>query len=352
MYINEFIKDTYRIKDHEDRNGYLCLDMNENPEGLPEEFVQSVLKKVTPQFLASYPVKEPLIEKIARREGVGKENVSLTNGSDEGIRLVFETFTHPGGRLLTVAPTFEMYQVYGSMFGVKLDTVSFGEDFSIAEEEVLKNIHEDTDLVVLLNPNSPIGAEFSDEAVERIVEKAGKANAVVLIDEAYYPYGVESRIDFCRAHPHVIVLRTFSKLCSMAALRVGYMVGGRECIHLIENAKSTYNVNAVGILFARELLEREDILNTLKENIDQGRDYLVQKLSGQGYTFYGSKGNYLLIKPFRAPEEICRELRENKILIKTYRKGLLKDWLRVTLGSKEIMRQFWEAFYKAEGCQA
>ena len=109
MYKDKYIASTYRIKDHTDRRGYLRLDMNENPEGLPEDFVRETVKKITPEFLASYPQKDNLLGLIAGREGVDVQNVTLTNGSDEGMRLVFETFTHAGGRVLTVTPTFEMY---------------------------------------------------------------------------------------------------------------------------------------------------------------------------------------------------------------------------------------------------
>ncbi len=348
MYRDKYIASTYRIKDHTDRRGYLRLDMNENPEGLPEDFVRETVKKITPEFLASYPQKDNLLGLIAGREGVDVQNVTLTNGSDEGMRLVFETFTHAGGRVLTVTPTFEMYQVYASMFGVELDTVPFKEDFTIETEELLGAIKEDTNLVVLLNPNSPIGTEFTEEEFERIVAKAEAVGAVVLVDEAYYPFGVESKVAYCRKHPHVMVMRTFSKWCSLAALRVGYLIGSEECIHLIENAQSTYNVNSVGILFAEELLKREDILDMLRQSMEEGRNYLVSKLESAGYSYYAAKGNYILIKPKKAPQLIAEGLKEEHILIKTYRKGMLAGWLRITLGSRKIMERFWEGFFRME----
>lgn len=352
MYRDKYIASTYRIKDHTDRRGYLRLDMNENPEGLPEDFVRETVKKITPEFLASYPQKDNLLGLIAGREGVDVQNVTLTNGSDEGMRLVFETFTHAGGRVLTVTPTFEMYQVYVSMFGVELDTVPFKEDFTIETEELFGAIKEDTNLVVLLNPNSPIGTEFTEEEFERIVAKAEAVGAVVLVDEAYYPFGVESKVEHCRKYPHVMVMRTFSKWCSLAALRVGYLIGSEECIHLIENAQSTYNVNSVGILFAEELLKREDILDMLRQSMEAGRDYLVSKLESAGYSYYAAKGNYILIKPKKAPQLIAEGLKEEHILIKTYRKGMLAGWLRITLGSRKVMEKFWKSFCRMEECDS
>lgn len=202
--------------------------------------------------------------------------------------------------------------------------------------------------MVLLNPNSPIGTEFTEEEFERIVAKAEAVGAVVLVDEAYYPFGVESKVEHCRKYPHVMVMRTFSKWCSLAALRVGYLIGSEECIHLIENAQSTYNVNSVGILFAEELLKREDILDMLRQSMEEGRNYLVSKLESAGYSYYAAKGNYILIKPKKAPQLIAEGLKEEHILIKTYRKGMLAGWLRITLGSRKIMERFWEGFFRME----
>jgi len=345
--INPYIAETYRIKDHENRNGYLRLDMNENPQGLPNDFVQEVLRKITPEFLATYPQKDHLINTIACREKVQAENVTLVNGSDEGIRLVFETFTHPGGSVLTVTPTFEMYQVYAGMFGLQLCTVPFTDGFSVDVEKVLALINETTDLVVLLNPNSPIGTVFTEEEFSRIAQRSERMGAFLLIDEAYYPFGVMSKVNAFKQYPHVMVLRTFSKLCSIAALRVGFMVGSAEDIHLIENAQSTYNVNSVGILFAEELLKREDILRELQQSVQEGRKYLVHQLEQAGYSYYAGGGNYILIKSKSNPQRTAAYLKENGILIKTYKKGMLEGWIRITLGNRNVMEKFWNVFCKA-----
>ncbi len=347
VYKNEYIAGTYRIKDHGDRMGYLRLDMNENPEGLPEDFVQEVLKKITPEFLAAYPQKDRLIGAIADREHTGTQNVTLVNGSDEGMRLVFEVFTHAGGRVLTVTPTFEMYKVYAEMFGLRLDTVPFGENFGMDVGDIIQGIKDETNLAVLLNPNSPVGAVFTQEEFERIAQQCEKTGTFLLIDEAYYPFGAASALDLYRKYPHVMVLRTFSKLCSMAALRVGFLVGNAEDIHLIENAQSTYNVNSVGILFAEELLKREDILQGLHRSVEEGREYLVKKLESAGYEYYAAGGNYVLVRCGN-PAKTAAGLKENGILVKSYKSGILEGWIRVTLGSRNVMGKFWEGFEKAE----
>ena len=350
IYKNEYIANIYRLKDHEDRREYLRLDMNENPEGLPKEFVQEVVYKITPEFLATYPQKGELIDSIAKREHVEADNITLVNGSDEGIRLIFEVFTHAGGRVLMAAPTFEMYQVYAKMFGLHIDTVSFQQDFSIDIESLLAAITEQTNLVVILNPNSPIGTAFTSVEFDRIAAQTAKMGALLLVDEAYYPFGVQTKAQYYKIYPHVMVLRTFSKLYSIAALRLGFLIGSTEYIHLIENAQSTYNVNSVGILFAQELLKREDILQNLEQSIEEGRAYLTKKLEETGYDYYAASGNYILLKSKREPKITAQRLKDEHILVKIYRAGaFLEEWIRVTVGSRRVMEQFWESFYKAEG---
>lgn len=348
MFVNEYIKNIYRIKDHENRDSYLRLDMNENPEGLPEEFVCEVIKKITPETISRYPQKDKLIRLISESEDIDINNITLTNGSDEGIRLVFETFTHPGSNVLTVSPSFEMYRVYASMFGVNAVSIEYDKNFQINIQDILNKIDEETDVIALLNPNSPIGTEYTDEEFRLIIEKAQKIDALVVIDEAYYPFGVDTQMQLIKDYDNVVVLRTFSKLCSMAGVRIGYMAGNSQLINYIENAQSTYNVNSIGILFAEELLKRKDILQQLVETEKLGKEYLSNKLQEAGYEYYSKYGNYILIKTKKEPKKIADELRKRKILVKNYGNELLGSWLRITTGSKNIMENFWYAFCDVE----
>lgn len=348
MYINPYLKKITRVKDHEDRTGYLWLDMNENPEGLPEEFVRRTLEKVSTQTIAGYPYKEELIQLIAEREQLSADAVTLTNGSDEGIKLMFETFTRDTDKVIAVTPSFEMYRIYAEMKGVKLDTVTYDESFQIRVTDIIDKIDAKTDAIVLLNPNSPIGSEYSKDEYIRIIEKACQVGALVFIDEAYVPFGVQSQIDLIRKYDNVLILRTFSKLCSMAGLRVGYILGNPQLIKYLDNAEGSYNVNTMGILFASELLKNPMLLQQLADIQAEGKRYLCEKLEQGAYDYIGQYGNYVLIRTKKNPKKVAQMMREKKILIKTYNNSLLKDWVRVTTGSKKIMRQFWDSFSRVD----
>lgn len=282
-YIDENIKNTYRVKQKESRVGYLRLDMNENPEGLPVGFFNKVINKITPELLAMYPEKENVLSLIAKHENISKECISLTNGSDEAMRFVFETFACKGKKVLTATPTFEMYDVYCNIFGMKHEMVPFDEEFKISVDEILDKIDEDTNIIVLLNPNSPIGTAYSHDQVHAILNKASSMGAIVLIDEAYHYFYDRTLIDFINNYDNVLVIRTFSKLCSMAGARIGFIAGNKELIHYIENAEATYNVNSIGLLFVEEMLKSPHLIEKLQEIERDGREYLVAKLKESNY---------------------------------------------------------------------
>ncbi len=348
MYVNPYLEKIHRIKDHEDRRDFIRLDMNENPVGLPEDFVQQVLSTITAETIASYPRKDALLELIAKREDVEMENITLTNGSDEGIKLLYETFTHEGANVVMVTPTFEMYRIYAEMFGVEVKALAYEENFIITAQQIMDVIDKSTDLVVLLNPNSPIGGVYSDEECCQIIEKAAQNDAMVCIDEAYYPFGVSTKVALTKKYENVVVLRTFSKLFSMAGVRVGYAIGNKLPISYMENAEGSYNVNTVGILFAEAILKQPEIIERLIDVEKEGKTYLIERLQENGYRYYGEFGNYILIKTKKSAKEIATELRKDKILIKTYGNDLLKDWIRVTTADVETMKKFWEAFVRVE----
>ena len=348
MYINKYIREVERVKNHEDRTDYLRLDMNENPEGLPSDFFNKIKGLITPELVSSYPQKERLMSLIAEKEGINSDGISIVNGSDEGIKLVFETFTKPGSNVVTVTPSFELYNVYCKMFGLENRTIEYDGDFLLSVQKISESIDENTHLVVLLNPNSPIGNTYSDEEFKTIISKANDVGAIVLIDEAYYYFGAPSKMEYVNKYKNVLVLRTFSKLCSIAGLRIGFLCGDSQLIKYVDNAQLSFNVNSIAILFAEQMLLHPQIIEELIEIQQKGRNYIIEQLDTHQYQYYAQCGNYILIKPKKKAYELREELKKQGILIKTYRQSILQDWIRITIGSERIMNIFWNTFQKVE----
>ncbi len=341
------IEELYRVSPRQGRGGFLRLDMNENPEGLPGDFFNKVISKLTPELLAMYPETGALTKKLAVYLGVAPDMISLSNGSDEAIKCIFEVFGN-SGNVISVYPTFEMYAVYAKLYSLEHRTVNYRDDFSVNIDDIVGAIDAGTSIVSLLNPNNPIGNVYNVKETERIIKKAGECGAMVVIDEAYHYFYPKTFIALANKYDNVLLTRTFSKLCSIAGCRIGYTVGNTQLVSLLDKVRGTYCINAVALTFAEAILDDPDLIPALIAKEKAGRDYVIASLAANGYKHYAENGNYIFIKPRLPAEEISAALEEEKILVKTYSHRLLKDYIRITTGGIEPMKRFCNIFYKID----
>ncbi len=349
FYVNELVKNTIRVPQPEGRGAYIRLDQNENPDGLPKWLFDSVMEKVTPEFLAIYPEETVPTEKYAKMLGLKKENVTLTDGSTVGMGYVIKIFGQSGKDILCVTPSFAMYEVYAEMIGMKVKNLKYENDFSYRIENTLNAINEDTGIVVLVNPNMPVGNVYSKEDIISIINKAKQHNAIVIIDEAYYYFYDKTSIDLIKEYDNVFVLRTFSKMLSIPSLRLGVIMSSEENIKYINNYKPHYTVNSIALLFAEAIVDNHDkLLAELNEQYLEGKDYITKALNDNEYETIPSEGCYVCIKPkHKTSREITDLLKENGILI-LCGKGGLTGWLRLTIAHKKYMELFINTLLKID----
>lgn len=343
-YVDENIANTERVFPDQDRYDYYRYDMNENPEGLPKEFVDEVIKEITPEFLATYPEPDRFIYKYAEFVGAKYENILTTNGSDMAIRYLLEIFGKKGGEVITVSPSFEMYRVNCSILGLKHVPISYEADMTMDVEKIVNAITNDTNIVVLLNPNNPMGNTYTEEEVEHVIAKAKECGAIVIIDEAYHYFYSGTFMKYALEEENVVVLRTFSKLLSLAACRLGIIISNEKLIHYVKNARLTFEVNSIALLFAERILERPQLIEELIKIEKEGKEYLLEELRRQGYTCKAGKGNFMFVQPKHDAHVIAQRLKdERKVLVHAYSNELLKNYLRVSTGSKAAMKIFADA---------
>lgn len=348
MKIQKPYRDLYRVNPPQGRAAYLRLDMNENPDGLPQDFFDSVMKTITPSLLATYPETGRLVGLLADYLGVNDNQVMVTNGSDEALKLIFEVFGGPGQKLVSVWPTFAMYMVYGKMRGMTHVEIPYKEDFSVDVEDILAAIDQDTAIVSLLNPNNPIGNVYTEAEVEAIIEKARQCDALVIIDEAYYYFYDRTFIELCKKADNVVLVRTFSKLCSIAGLRVGYVVSQPDLIQYLFNARPSYSVNNIALRFAEEIIQRKDLIDRLIEVEREGRSYIISQLKNAEIPYYAENGNYVFIHCGSNKQKLADTLKELGVLVKVYENDpLLQEYIRISTGGKEQMEMFWNKFIEA-----
>ena len=348
-HVNESIRNTERVFPEQGRYGKHRYDMNENPEGLPEEFVQSVLKEITPEYLSIYPESDAFLKKYADFVGVGFENVIATNGSDMAIRYLLETFCGPGKEVVTVSPSFEMYWVNCSILGLRHVPVPYKDDMTIDAADIVAAIGPNTDVVVLLNPNNPIGNVYSDEDVAAIVDAARANSAIVVIDEAYHYFYDKTFVDLVKRESNVVVLRTFSKLFSIAACRLGVVIADEGIIDCLKRIKLTFDANAISLKFGERIIDEPGLLDYLIETERTGRAHALKRLQDEGYETRDCRGNFIFVRPKRPANVVGQELADENVLVKWWSSGMLAPFLRVSTGSIRAMDVFIDAFLKVDG---
>ena len=350
MHVNPFIDKTVRVFPPQNRYGMLRYDMNENPEGLPKDFVDSVLKEITPEFLAIYPEPDRFLRKYADFVGVKFENLMCTNGSDMAIRYLLETFGEVGKEVVTVAPSFEMYWVNCNILGYKHVPVAYESDLTIKVEEIVSAITENTRIVVLLNPNNPVGNVYTDDEFAEVQRRAEEVGALLIVDEAYHYFYSKTFLKKALAAQNVVILRTFSKLMSLAAVRLGVIIGNKDLIDSVRKSRLTFDANAVALLFAERLIEHPEVVQKLICIQQEGKDYALDRLRTAGYWCKDCQGNFIFIKPKHDAHEVAQRLEsECRVLVHPYGNSLLKDMIRVSTGSKIAMEKFLTAFLKVDG---
>lgn len=349
MYVNKNIKNTIRVFPRQGRYGYFRFDMNENPEGLPNNFVADVLKEITPEFLSIYPEPDRFLKKYAKYIGVDFDNVLATNGSDMAIRYLLETFGETGKDVVTVSPSFEMYWVNCNILGLKHVPVTYESDLTIKIEKILKAITNDTRVVVLLNPNNPVGNVYTEEEAQKIIEKAESVGAIVIIDEAYHYFYDTSFVKMATEYNNVVILRTFSKLFSLAACRLGVIIASNEIINYVKKAKLTFDVNAIALLFGERILDNPQLEKELISIEKDGKKFILEALKKNNYECRDCKGNFIFVRPKHDSSAVAQRLeRDEHVLVKTFSNNLLKKYLRVSVGSKNSMKVFLDAFLRVD----
>ncbi len=350
-YLNPQITNLHRVFDQNERKDYLRLDLNENPGGLPEEFVKEVLKDVTPQLVAQYPETLHFTKSLAAYLNVDISNICLVNGSAEGIRYIIQAFTSDNGRIVGVVPSYFMFQIYSEMYHrnfVKIPYDSVSLTMNI--QNIIDELTDDTQLLVLLNPNNPMGNVYTNEEFEQIMKVTREKQITVLIDEAYYYFYPNTFISYALNEEHVFVTRTFSKLFSMAGCRLGYVVGKAEGVSLVQKLCTPHNTNAFALKFAEAIIETPGMTEKLISDFVEGREYLIGVLDSNGYLHKGEAGNFLFIKSKTNADELVNKMKTQKrILIKSYPNvGYLGDCIRVSIGAKQYMETFVNALLELD----
>ncbi len=291
----------------------LRLDFNENTVGCSPRVLE-VLQQLDSERLAKYPEREPVERAVAEFLGIAAGQVLLTNGVDEGIHLLCETFLEPGDEVIVPVPTFSMYEIYAAATGARVITVPAKEDFAFPTTEVLARITGRTRLIAVANPNNPTGGVAGREDLLKIA--AAAPDAALLVDEAYFDFYGQSLMDAVGSASNLFVARTFSKAYGLAGLRIGVLVGAGEQIRMVRRVSSPYNVNGIALACLPTALVDRDYVQGYVAEVRGGRERLEKELAVLGVKYWPSQANFVLALIGAESARFLRAMRERGILVR------------------------------------
>jgi histidinol-phosphate aminotransferase len=320
------------------RSGKLRLDFNENTVGASPKVLEYLREHLTERGLAVYPEYGEIKEELAEFFGVEPDDFILTNGTDEAIQVLVNTYVDDGDEVLLLQPSYAMYRFYAEVAGAAVREVPYrAQKLAFPLEELLEAIRPSTRAILIANPNNPTGTATSRAGIERILEKA--AGAAVLIDEAYYEFCGITVLPLLNDYPNLFVTRTFSKVYGMAGMRLGCMCSQSGNVEFLHKAQSPYSVNAVAALAARAAIQDKTYIEKYVTEVLAARELLYVGLEQLGIGYYESKANFVLLEAGNRAIPIRDELRRRGVLVRD-RSYELPGCLRVTVGTRDQIRRF------------
>jgi histidinol-phosphate aminotransferase len=323
--------------------GMVKLDTMENPHRLPPALQQALGERLGRIAINRYPAEctEDLRRALAQHANMPEDcALTLGNGSDELITMLTMACAIPGAVIMAPLPGFVMYGMSAALQNVRFVGVPLTAEFELDEAAMLQAIEtERPSLLYLAYPNNPTANLWDDAVIDRLVEAVGRVNGFVVMDEAYQPFAARDSMPRLKRFPNVLLMRTMSKF-GLAGVRIGYLIGRREVVELIDKLRPPFNVgvlNAEAALFA---LEHIDEYAAQARSIREERDRLLQELAAlPGVHPFPSQANMILA---RVPDSKAAfaGMKQRGVLVKNVAgmHPLLANCVRLTVGTPDENR--------------
>jgi histidinol-phosphate aminotransferase len=316
----------------EGRTTKLRLDFNENPIGCSPA-VRRALAKLSSASISVYPEQETVRRKAAKHFGVQPSELLLTNGTDEALSLIVNTFVEPRDRVLLVEPTYAMYRFYSELAGAQIVAARYDATMFFPWKSVLVALDKKPRVFFLPNPNSPTGNLLSKQDLRRILNAAERT--VVVIDEAYFEFSGVTVIPWIARHKNLIVTRTFSKTAGLAGLRLGCIFTHQELAATMRKARSPYPVNTAALAAAEAAIRDHKFIARTVREVHRSHKDLQQGLSQLGVKYFPSAGNFVLVNFKARATEIVAALARKGILVRDRSSDFGGEgYVRITLGTR------------------
>ncbi len=303
------------------------LNTNENPYP-PSPAVQAALQEEKDFRLYPDPLAEKAVRAIASYYGLSKNEVAVGNGSDEILAFAYMAF---GQRIAFPAISYGFYPVFAEVFGCEATPIPLREDFSIGVEDY----EGFSGTVIIANPNAPTGMVLTSSQIRQLLEQ--DPNRLVIVDEAYVDFGAESVVPLIHGYDNLLVVQTMSKSRSLAGMRVGMALGSSPLIEDLNRMKysfNPYNLSRDAIVAAAAAIGDKAYFDETRQKIMDTREWFVEELKKLGISCLPSKANFVFAKTGAA---YYQAMRQQGIIVRHFDKDPIRDYVRITIGTREDM---------------
>ena len=316
------------------------LSANESALGISKR-VQKLLKTFN-STISKYPDSKftELTKIISKKYNCDQNQIICGSGSDEIIQMLCQLFLNKGDEVIVPQYSFLMYRIYAKIVGAKV-IYSKENNFKISKKEILKKVSKKTKIVFLANPNNPTGTYISKKELFDLRKKL-RENILLVVDDAYFEYMLnkdyKSGLDLFKNKNNVFILRTFSKIYGLAALRVGWGYGDKKIIKELYKIKPPFNVNKIAQICAKEsLTDRKFLQKSVNHNI-----FWCKRIKKEFEKYNISTNdigpNFFLLnfsKCKLSAEKVEKKLEKYGIILREMKSYGIKNSLRLTIGSKK-----------------
>jgi histidinol-phosphate aminotransferase len=322
-------------------SGIIKLASNENALGPSPKAIAAMRKALTTAHLYPDGGGFYLRQALAKKLGVGMDNIVLGTGSNEIIEFMYHAFVAPGDEVVAGDRAFVIYSIMARMFQAKCVEVPFaGHTHDL--KAMRSAITDRTKLVFVANPNNPTGTRVSNSELETFIESL-PAHVICVLDEAYIEFldDPPPSIEWAMKR-NVVVLRTFSKIVGLAGLRIGYGVAQKECVALLQRVRQPFNVNALAQAGALAALGDAGHIRKTKAMTQRGLAFSEKEFRKLKLEFVPSCANFVLVNVGDG-DKVFRGLQQRGVIVRPMRAYKMPDWVRVTVGLPDENRRFVKA---------
>lgn len=305
---------------------------NENPLGPSPKAIAAMEEAVKEVHIypdgASYKLRNALADKFGLEMG----NIIIGCGSNEIIEFIGHAFLQPGDNIITAKHAFVVYKLMAKVFGaetIEIEDPGFVHDLDAMAAAITPR----TKKIFIANPNNPTGTLVTQEAIDRFMDKV-PPHVVVVFDEAYYEFldTPPDTLKYVREGRNVVILRTFSKIQGLAGTRVGYGIGNKELIDVLQRTRQPFNVNSVAQAGALAGLLDQEHQDKTKAITDEGRAYLQAEFAAMGLEYIPSFANFVLVKVGDG-NAVFKAMMDKGIILRAMASYKLPEWIRVSVGT-------------------